>query len=164
MVAAVNLLKGIGRCAGLDCPHIPGATGTLHTNYEGKAAAAVEAFKQGAGLVFVHVEAPDECSHTGDLEGKLQSLKWIDQKVFKPVAGYLEGCGEPYRILVMPDHETPVEIQTHTADPVPFILYDSRNPLPADEAKAFSEACGRTGRYFGSGEELAGYFFRRGRI
>ncbi|MCL2003881.1 MAG: 2,3-bisphosphoglycerate-independent phosphoglycerate mutase [Oscillospiraceae bacterium] len=161
MVAAVNLLKGIGRCAGLDCPHIPGATGTLHTSYEGKAAGAIEAFKRGADFVFIHVEAPDECSHTGDLEGKLQSLEWIDEKVFKPVADYLAGSGEPYRALVMPDHRTPVALRTHTAEPVPFILYDSQNPQSADEAKAFSEACGARGRFFGSGKDLADWFFRR---
>jgi 2,3-bisphosphoglycerate-independent phosphoglycerate mutase len=161
MVAAVNLLKGIGRCAGMDCPHVPGATGTLHTNYEGKAAAAVEAFQNGAELVFVHVEAPDECSHTGDLKGKIQSLEWIDQRVFKPVAAYLENTGGPYRILVLPDHRTPVEIRTHTAEPVPFILYDSQAPLPAGGTGTFCETCGERGRFFNSGGSLAEYFFRR---
>jgi 2,3-bisphosphoglycerate-independent phosphoglycerate mutase len=161
MAAAVNLLKGIGRCAGLDCPHIPGATGTLHTNYEGKAAAAIEAFQNGADVVFVHVEAPDECSHTGDLGGKLQSLEWIDRRVFKPVSEYLGNSGGPYRILVLPDHRTPVEIRTHTAEPVPYILFDSQNSQPLDETKTFSEACGGKGRFFGSGGELAAWFFRR---
>jgi 2,3-bisphosphoglycerate-independent phosphoglycerate mutase len=163
MVAAVNLLKGIGRCAGLDCPSVPGATGTLHTNYEGKAAAAIDAFKNGADVAFVHVEAPDECSHTGDLDGKLQSLEWIDGRVFKPVYEYLSRCGEPYRIMVLPDHRTPVEMRTHTSEPVPFILYDSEIPLPADESKSFTEACGGRGRLFNSGEELAAWFFQRRR-
>jgi 2,3-bisphosphoglycerate-independent phosphoglycerate mutase len=161
MVAAVNLLKGIGRCAGMDCPVIPGATGTLHTNYEGKAAGAVSAFENGADFVFIHVEAPDECSHTGDMEGKLQSLEFIDQRVFKPVSEYLRKTGGPYRILILPDHKTLLETQTHNAEPVPFILYDSRNPLPADGSKAFSETCGERGRFFHSGRELAEFFFRR---
>jgi len=160
MVAAVNLLKGIGCSAGLTCPDIPGATGTLYTNYEGKAAGAVEAFKSGKDLVFTHVEAPDECSHTGDLDGKLKSLELIDQKIFKPVTEYLESSGEPYRVLVLPDHMTPVEIRTHSSEPVPFILFDSQNKLPADETKAFSEACGKQGRFFNSGSDLADYFFR----
>jgi 2,3-bisphosphoglycerate-independent phosphoglycerate mutase len=161
MIAAVNLLKGIGRSAGLDCPDVPGATGTLHTNYANKAAKAIEAFKNGADFVFVHVEAPDECAHTGDLEGKVWSLGQIDRKIFAPVYEYLRGTGEPYRIIVLPDHETPVELRTHTSNPVPFILYDSQSPLPADPGRAFSEACGKQGRFFGSGAELADWFFGR---
>ncbi|MDR0292907.1 MAG: cofactor-independent phosphoglycerate mutase [Oscillospiraceae bacterium] len=160
MVAAVNLLKGIGRCAGMDCADVPGANGTLHTNYQGKAEAAVKAFEQGRDFVFIHVEAPDECSHTGDREGKLASLQRIDRKVFGPVTDYLKSTGEPYRVLVLPDHKTPLEIQTHSTEPVPFILYDSENPLPPDGAKAFSETCGARGRFFESGPALAAYFFR----
>jgi 2,3-bisphosphoglycerate-independent phosphoglycerate mutase len=145
----------------MDCPVIPGATGTLHTNYAGKAKAAIEAFQNGCDLVFLHVEAPDECAHTGDMEGKLQSLEWIDQKTFKPVADYLKSTGKPYRILVMPDHRTPLEIQTHTAESVPFMLYDSENPQPPDEARVFSEAGGEKGRFFKSGEALANYLFTK---
>jgi 2,3-bisphosphoglycerate-independent phosphoglycerate mutase len=160
MVAAVNLLKGIGCCAGLDCPDIPGATGTLHTNYAGKAAGAIDAFQNGKDFVFLHVEAPDECSHTGDMAGKLKALELIDQKVLKPVADYLESTGGPYRILVLPDHSTPLEIQTHSAEPVPFVLFDSQNPQPAGETRVFSEACGKRGRLFDSGGELAERFFK----
>ena len=159
MVAAVNLLKGIGVSAGMSCPDITGATGTINTNYEGKAAGAVRAFENGADFVFVHVEAPDECSHNGDLDGKLKSLELIDGKIFKPVTDYLKGRGEPYRVLVLPDHRTPVEIRTHTSEPSPFILFDSRNALSADGTKAFSEACGARGRFFESGGDLAEYFF-----
>ena len=160
MVAAVNLLKGIGRCAGLSCPKIPGATGTLDTNYEGKAAGAIEQFKSGKEFVFVHVEAPDECSHTGDRAGKLKSLEWIDKRICKPIADYLQSTDEPYRILVLPDHKTPLEIRTHSAEPVPFMLFDSERKPPADDTKVFSEACGAKGRLFGSGGDLADYFFR----
>jgi 2,3-bisphosphoglycerate-independent phosphoglycerate mutase len=161
MIAAVNLLKGIGHSAGLDCPDIPGATGTLHTNYANKAAKAIESFEKGADFVFVHVEAPDECSHTGDMEGKVWSLGEIDRKIFAPVYEYLRNTGEPYRIIVLPDHETPLEIRTHTSNPVPFVMYDSQTPLPADPAKTFSEACGAKGRFIGSGAELAGWLFGR---
>ncbi|MDR0326243.1 MAG: cofactor-independent phosphoglycerate mutase [Oscillospiraceae bacterium] len=160
MVAAVNLLKGIGCSAGMSCPDIPGATGTLHTNYAGKAAAAIEAFKGGKDFVFIHVEAPDECSHTGDMEGKLASLKRIDSDVFKPVAEYLKSTGEPHRILILPDHKTPLEIRTHTSEPVPFVLFDSEKIRDIDDTKEFSEACGARGRLFADGGALAGHFFR----
>ncbi|MCL1845450.1 MAG: cofactor-independent phosphoglycerate mutase [Defluviitaleaceae bacterium] len=160
MITAVNLLKGIGGCAGFDCPSVPGATGTLHTNYEGKAQFAIDAFESGKNFVFLHVEAPDECSHSGDLDGKLLSLEYIDRRVFKTVRDYLETCGKPYRILIVPDHRTPVETRTHSAEPVPFILFDSEKNAPADETKAFSEDCGARGRYFDSGVALAEYFFR----
>ena len=159
MVAAVNLLKGIGRCAGMACPEIPGATGTLDTNYEGKAAAAVHSFENGYDFVFIHVEAPDECSHTGDLEGKIKSLEHIDRRIFKPVSGYLANAGGPYRMLILPDHMTPMEIRTHSGEPAPFVLFDSRLKNPADATKSFSEASGKTGRFFGSGGDMADYFF-----
>ena len=159
MIAAVNLLKGIAKASGMSCASIPGATGTLHTNYRGKAEGAIEAFEEGADFVFVHVEAPDECSHTGDLDGKIKSLEFIDDLVFAPVAEYLARCGGPYRILVLPDHMTPLEIRTHSPEPTPFVLFDSQKTKPADGSKVFSEACGGRGRFFNSGESLADYFF-----
>ncbi|MCL2356284.1 MAG: cofactor-independent phosphoglycerate mutase [Defluviitaleaceae bacterium] len=159
MLTAVNLLKGIGGSAGLDCPSVPGATGTLHTNYEGKAQYAIDAFEAGKNFVFLHVEAPDECSHSGDLDGKLLALEYIDRRVFKTVHEYLQNCGDAYRILIVPDHRTPVEIRTHSAEPVPFVLFDSAAARPPEDANAFSEACGESGRYFDSGVELAKYFF-----
>jgi 2,3-bisphosphoglycerate-independent phosphoglycerate mutase len=159
MVAAVNLLKGIGRCAGLTCPDIPGATGTLHTNYGAKAECAVSAFREGADFVFLHVEAPDECAHSGDMDGKLRSLKHIDQEVLLPVLTYLKNSGNPFRILILPDHRTPLELRTHTSEPVPFLLYDSKNPLPPDGSRVFSEVCGERGAFLPSGEALADRFF-----
>jgi 2,3-bisphosphoglycerate-independent phosphoglycerate mutase len=160
MVTAVNLLKGIGCSAGLSCPDIPGATGTIHTNYEGKSAAAIEAFESGKDFVFLHVEAPDECSHCGDRDGKIKSLEYIDQKVFKTVYDYLKNCGEPYRVLILPDHKTPLEIRTHTDEPVPFVLFDSENKIAPDETRAFSENGVNQSRFFESGTGLAEYFFR----
>ncbi|MDR1691869.1 MAG: 2,3-bisphosphoglycerate-independent phosphoglycerate mutase [Oscillospiraceae bacterium] len=159
MVAAVNLLKGIGRCAGLDCPNVPGATGTLHTDYRAKAESAISAFRTGAELVFLHVEAPDECSHAGDLAGKLESLEKIDREVFLPVYGYLKQSGEPYRILILPDHRTPAALRTHTSEPVPFLLYDSeKTPAPRGD-RAFTEAYGALGEPVPSGEALAARLF-----
>lgn len=160
MITAVNLLKGIGGCAGLNCPSVPGATGTLHTNYEGKAQYAIDAFESGKNFVFLHVEAPDECSHAGDLDGKLLALEYIDRRVFKTVHEYLQNCGEPYRILILPDHYTPIETRTHSSEPVPFMLFDSTANADDDETKAFSEVCAENGRFFESGVALAEYFFR----
>lgn len=160
MVAAVNLLKGIGRCAGLSSIDVPGATGTLHTNYRGKAASAIEAFQNGKDFVFVHVEAPDECTHTGDRDGKISSLEWIDRDIVGFVTEYLQNTNEPYRILILPDHKTLLETQTHNAEPVPFLLFDSENPQPADNGKAFSEPCGARGKLFENGQELVDCFMR----
>ncbi|MDR0271940.1 MAG: cofactor-independent phosphoglycerate mutase [Clostridiales bacterium] len=161
MVTAVNLLKGIAYYAGFSCPDIPGATGTIHTNYEGKAQAAIEAFKNGEDFVFLHVEAPDECSHCGDLDGKIKSMEYIDKKIFAAVYDYLKNCGEPFRILVLPDHKTPLEIRTHTDEPIPFILFNSGKDLVADETKFFSENGVNENNFFESGSALAEYFFRK---
>ncbi|MDR0569843.1 MAG: cofactor-independent phosphoglycerate mutase [Clostridiales Family XIII bacterium] len=159
VVAAVDLIKGIGLCAGLSAPEVPGATGTLLTDFGGKARAAIEAFGSGKDFVYIHVEAPDECAHQGDLPGKLEAMRLIDEKVFKPVVDYLEGTGEAYRVLVVPDHKTPMEIRTHSSEPVPFVLFDSENRLPEDEGKAFSESAGERGGFYGSGAALADRFF-----
>ena len=124
MISAVDLIKGIAVCAGLKSIDVPGATGTIDTDYEGKAGAAIELFKEGIDFVYIHVEAPDECSHQGDLAGKIKSLEFIDDRIIKPVGEYLKNSGEDYRILVVPDHRTPVEIRTHSSEPVPFVIYD----------------------------------------
>jgi 2,3-bisphosphoglycerate-independent phosphoglycerate mutase len=159
VVAAVDLIKGIGLCAGLDARDIPGATGTLLTNFAGKASGAIEEFRSGKDFVYIHVEAPDECGHQGDLAGKVESMRLTDEKIFGPVLEYLRGCGEPYRILVVPDHRTPIEIRTHSSEPVPYVLFSSENPLPPSDHKAFSEAAGGLGPSFDSGCALAEHFF-----
>ncbi|MDR2296121.1 MAG: cofactor-independent phosphoglycerate mutase [Clostridiales Family XIII bacterium] len=159
VVAAVDLIKGIGLCAGLDARDIPGATGTLLTNFDGKAACAIEEFRSGKDFVYIHVEAPDECGHQGDLAGKIEAMRLTDEKIFAPVLAYLQGCGEPYRVLVVPDHRTPIAIRTHSSEPVPYVFFDSEKPLPPDEGKVFSEAAGEAGPYFDSGPALADHFF-----
>jgi 2,3-bisphosphoglycerate-independent phosphoglycerate mutase len=158
-VSAVDLIKGIGLCAGLEAREVPGATGTLLTNFDGKAALAIEEFRSGRDFVYIHVEAPDECSHQGDLAGKIEAMRLIDGKIFGPVLAYLKTCGEPYRVLLAPDHRTPVEIRTHSPEPVPYMFFDSENPLPLSGQKAFSEAAGGLGPYFDSGCALADRFF-----
>ncbi|MBR4099400.1 MAG: cofactor-independent phosphoglycerate mutase [Clostridia bacterium] len=125
VVSAVDLLKGIGICANMETPEVEGATGYLDTNFEGKAQAAVEAFKNGNDLVYVHIEAPDECGHRGEAENKVKAIELIEERALKPIMEYLESCGEAFRILIMPDHPTPLDIKTHSSEPVPFLIYDS---------------------------------------
>lgn len=125
IISAVDLIKGIGICAGIQVIDVEGATGNFHTNYDGKAQAAISAFKNGSDFVYIHVEAPDECGHRGEAENKVRSIEQIDQKILSPVYTYLKETSEPFKILVLPDHPTPVALRTHTSDYVPFFLYDS---------------------------------------
>lgn len=130
MISAVDLLKGIAVGAGMHNIEVEGANGTLHTNYRGKAQAAVDALtKDGYDFVYVHVEAPDEMGHQGSLERKLQAIAFLDEQVIGPVKEGLDASGEEYRMLIMPDHPTPICVRTHTSDPVPFLLYDSTKEL-----------------------------------
>lgn len=126
IVSAVDLLKGIGICANMKTPDVEGATGYLDTNFEGKAQAAIDAFKEGIDLVYIHVEAPDECGHRGEPENKVKAIELIDEKVLKVVKEYLDATDD-YRILIMPDHPTPLNIKTHSSEPVPFLIFDSKN-------------------------------------
>ena len=137
VISAVDLIKGIGICAGMKSFDVEGATGNVHTNYEGKAQAAIDAFKDGYDYVYVHVEGPDECGHRAELENKVLSIELIDKKILAPVYEYLKGCGEDYKIMVLPDHPTPIRIRTHSIDPVPFMIYDSRKV--EDGVDKFSE-------------------------
>ena len=126
VISAVDLIKGIGLCAGMKSIDVEGATGNVHTNYDGKAQAAIQAFRDGAEFVYIHVEGPDECGHRAETENKVLSVELIDQKILKPVYEYLLSTEEDFKILVLPDHPTPIEIRTHSMEPVPFFLYDSR--------------------------------------
>ena len=127
MISAVDLLKGIGVGAGMKVIEVPGANGTLHTNYEGKAEAALDVLlKDNYDFVYIHVEAPDEMGHQGSIENKIKAIQYLDQRVVKPVVEGMEASGEEFRLLIMPDHPTPIHLRTHTDDPVPYLLYDSR--------------------------------------
>ena len=115
----------------MDNIEVGGANGGLHTNYEGKAAAAVKALTQdGYDFAYIHIEAPDEMGHQGSAEKKVQAIEYIDSRVIKPLKEGLDGAGEPYRMLVLPDHPTPVRVRTHTGSDVPYLLYDSSRPIP----------------------------------
>ncbi len=126
MISAVDLLKGIAVGAEMKVIEVPGANGTLHTNYEGKALAAVKVLlEEDYDFVYIHIEAPDEMGHQGNVKNKIQSIEYLDQRVIKVVMEEMEKAGADYRMLVMPDHPTPIRCRTHTSDPVPYLLYDS---------------------------------------
>lgn len=125
VISAVDLIKGIGNCAGLKVVEVEGATGTVHTNFDGKAEAAISALKDGSDFIYVHLEAADEAGHRHEIENKVKSIELIDCKIVEPIVSYLKESGEDYHILVMPDHPTPLDIMTHTSEPVPYILYKS---------------------------------------
>ncbi len=125
IVCAVDLIKGIGLCADMKVIDVEGATGNFHTNYRGKAEGAIKAFDEGAEFVYVHVEAPDECGHQGDAKSKVRSIELIDSEILKPVYEYLKSTGDDFKIMVLPDHPTPIKYRTHTIDPVPFMIYSS---------------------------------------
>lgn len=157
VISAVDLIKGIGLCAGMRSIDVEGATGNVHTNYDGKAQAAIQAFQDGADFVYIHVEGPDECGHRAEVENKVLSIERIDQKILAPVYAYLKEAGEPFRIMVLPDHPTPLRIRTHSMAPVPFFLYDST--LDALGVSTFSEAtAAATGLYISAGHTLLDRF------
>jgi 2,3-bisphosphoglycerate-independent phosphoglycerate mutase len=167
VVAAVDLIKGIGICAGLDAPEVKGATGTIDTDFGAKARAATDAYKSGSDFVFIHVEAPDECAHQGDADGKVRSLGMIDAELITPVVDWLESdrekTGEDYRVLIVPDHRTPLSIRTHSSESVPFVYFDSGAQAgDGGEGRVFTERSGKTGIRFDSGAELADSFFGAG--
>lgn len=126
MISAVDLLKGIAVGAGMKVVEVEGANGGLHTNYEGKAQAAGEALlKENCDFVYIHLEAPDEMGHQGSIEHKITAIEYLDQRIVRPLVEAMEASGEAFRILIMPDHPTPIRCRTHTSDPVPYLLYDS---------------------------------------
>jgi len=153
MISAVDLLRGIGVCAGMHIVLVDGATGNYKTNYEGKANAAIDAFKGGDDFVYIHVEGPDECGHRGEVENKVTAIEKIDHLILGPVEEYLRNSGEDYKILVLPDHPTPLEIRTHSREAVPYFLYDSRKALPG--VSSYSEKnCENAGLYIPEGSTL----------
>lgn len=129
MISAVDLLKGIAIGAYMSVADVEGANGGLHTNYEGKMQAAVDALtREGYDFVYVHVEAPDEMGHQGSVERKVQAISYLDTRVIGPLTRALEEQKVDYRLMVLPDHPTPIRVRTHTNKEVPYLLYDSTNP------------------------------------
>lgn len=161
MVSAVDLLKGIAVGAGMGVAVVEGANGGLHTNYEGKTQAALSALlKEGYDFAYIHLEAPDEMGHQGSAERKIQAIEYLDTRVIGPLKEALDAAGESYRMLILPDHPTPVRVRTHTSDSVPYLLYDSTNEL--DRAWNYNEKEGAaSGICFPEGYKLIDHLFSR---
>lgn len=160
MISAVDLLKGIAICAGMNSVDVDGATGYLDTNFDGKCKAAIEEFKNGTDLVYVHVEAPDECGHRGEIENKVKAIEIIDEHILGPVVEFLKGYDD-FAVLVCPDHPTPLSIRTHTSTPVPYLIYDSKNEINSG-VKVFCEKEAReTGNYIEKGFTMMNYFLTK---
>jgi len=160
MISAVDLLKGIAIGAGMAVADVEGANGGLHTNYEGKAQAGVDALlKEGYDFAYIHLEGPDEMGHQGSVEKKIKAIEFIDGRVLKYVLECLEKSGEDFRILILPDHPTPIRVRTHTSDPVPYLLYDSTRALKKDWHYNEREA-DASGNDRGEGYNLMSYFLQ----
>ena len=160
MISAVDLLKGIAVGSSMKVVTVDGANGGLHTNYEGKAQAAVDVLeKDGYDFVYVHLEAPDEMGHQGSAERKVQAIENLDQRLIRPIVEGLRAAGEAFRMVILPDHPTPVAIRTHTSDRVPYLLYDSTNE--AQHTWKYNEAeAARAGNFIEEGHALIQSLFR----
>lgn len=144
MISAVDLLKGIGTYAGLKIIDVPGATGNIDTNYEGKVKAALDAMVEG-DFVYLHIEAPDEAGHEGDLKLKIRAIELFDQRVVGPLIQGLKSSGDDWRVLLLPDHATPIAVKTHTSDPVPFAIMGSG--IKPDGVQSFDEEAAKSGGF-----------------
>ncbi len=161
MISAVDLLKGIAVGAGMKVIEVEGANGGLHTNYEGKAMAAVEALcNDGYDFAYIHVEAPDEMGHQGSMERKLLAVEFLDKKVIRVVKEQLEARGEAFRLLVLPDHPTPICLRTHVGEPVPFLLYDSTDKKTSDLLYNEKDAK-KSGIYIENGYKIIDHLFEK---
>ncbi|MBQ7801584.1 MAG: cofactor-independent phosphoglycerate mutase [Oscillospiraceae bacterium] len=161
MISAVDLLKGIAVGAGMEVIDVPGATGSLETNYEGKADAAVKALlEEGKDFAYIHVEGPDEMGHQGSIDHKIKSIEYLDSRLIARVKEAMDASGEDYRLLVLPDHPTPIRCRTHTSDPVPYVLYDSRVQRKKTAHYNEKEAAA-AGHYQPDGYKLMDEFLKR---
>ncbi|MBR2499249.1 MAG: cofactor-independent phosphoglycerate mutase [Clostridia bacterium] len=154
IISAVDLLKGIGKLADMRVIEVDGATGNYDTNFSGKAQACLDAIDDGLDLVYLHMEAPDECGHHGDAEHKIYSIEQIDEKVVKPVIEGLKVRGEDFAVLICPDHPTPISIMTHCSDPVPYLIYRSNTVINSGATCYDEEQAEKTGIFIERGYEL----------
>ncbi len=160
VISAVDLIKGIAICAKMSSVDVEGATGNISTNFAGKGQAAIEEFKKGQELVYIHVEAPDECGHRGEVDNKILSIEKIDSDIVRPLYDYLASTGEDFKIMILPDHPTPICRRTHTMDAVPFIIYSSTKQ--ENGIDCFDEDnTEKTGLYISKGEDLMGMFIEK---
>ena len=158
MISAVDLLKGIGQFTGMKVIDVEGATGYIDTNFGGKAKAAIDSLKSGSDFVYIHVEAPDECGHRFETENKVKSIELIDELILGPILK--EFKGEEIRVLICPDHPTPLALKTHTNAPVPYLIYDSGRAEKGVD-NFCEESAEKTGNYVGAGHTLMERFLKK---
>jgi 2,3-bisphosphoglycerate-independent phosphoglycerate mutase len=161
IISAVDLLKGIGILAGLESIKVKGATGTILTNFRGKANAAINELKDGKDFVYLHLEATDECSHHGNIEDKVRSIEIIDREVIGPIKEAMDKQGIRYRMMILPDHYTPISVRTHTAEPVPFMIYDNLSKADSKIQKFDEFSAKESGLYFDEGFKLLDHFLKK---
>ena len=157
IVSAVDLLKGIGKCAKMETPQVEGATGYIDTNFEGKAEAAVNALKNGCDFAYIHLEAPDECGHRNEPENKVKAIEMIDSRALPIVLQGLEEIGEDYKVMILPDHPTPIVTQTHASDPVPYLIYH-KNAEQQGVDTINEETAKATGVFIDHGPDIMKHF------
>ena len=158
MISAVDLLKGIGKCAEMNVCQVEGATAYIDTNFNGKVQAAIDELKKGQDFVYIHIEAPDECGHRAEIQNKKLAIEIIDEKILTPLIAYLKDCGDDYSIMILPDHPTPICLKTHTSDPVPFLIYRSNDEKNSGVSTFCEETAEKTGLYIVPGCTLMNRF------
>ncbi len=159
VISAVDLIKGIGILAGLRNIEVEGATGNIHTNFLGKAQAALKELESGQDFVYLHVEAPDECGHRNEIENKVKSIELIDEQIVGTLLKGMEKYDD-YRIMILPDHPTPLSLMTHTSEPVPFLMYQKSKPKDTGVESYSEDQAKNTGVYFAEGYKLMDYFLK----
>ncbi|MEG1996701.1 MAG: phosphoglycerate mutase, partial [Oscillospiraceae bacterium] len=157
VISAVDLIKGIGKLTKMEVIDVPGATGYIDTNFKGKALAAISAFNRGSDLVYLHLEAPDECGHRFEIENKVKSLEIIDEEVLSPIVDALNKTGD-YKIMILPDHPTPLALKTHTGDPVPFLIYHKNDEKESGVTTFNEDTAAQTGKFIENGSDIMSIF------
>ncbi len=160
VISAVDLIKGIGRLANLEVLHVEGASGYIDTNFDGKAQACIDAFALGQDFVYLHVEAPDECGHRAEVQNKVRSIELIDSLVLAPILKALKRYDD-YKIMILPDHATPLSLRTHVNDPVPYLIYHKQFEQESGVTNFCEHSCAKTGRYREIGHEQMAHFLTR---
>lgn len=154
VVSAVDLIRGIAKCADMRSIEVEGATGYIDTCFDKKTQAGLEALREGSDLIYLHFEAPDECGHRNEVENKVRSIEIIDEQVLAPLLAGLDEMGERYRVLILPDHPTPLSLMTHVSDPVPYVLYDSEDKKASGVSCLSEGSAQETGVYIEQGYKL----------
>ncbi|MBR3737385.1 MAG: cofactor-independent phosphoglycerate mutase [Eubacterium sp.] len=157
VVSAVDLLKGLGRCAGMEVAEVEGATGYIDTNFEGKAKAGLELLDKGCDLVYIHFEAPDECGHRAETQNKIRSIELIDERVLPILFEGLKKFDD-WKMMILPDHPTPIVTRTHASDPVPFLIYHKNGEKESGVETINEETASKTGVFVEEGPSIMGRF------